>query len=78
MLTLWTDCFIIQSNGNRQPGNHHWEGMRSDEPTRDWRFAKPGDRIGMLLDLDQGSITIHKDDVKLGVLQAEGLSGEYC
>ena len=25
-----------------------------------------GDRIGMLLDLDQGSMTVWKNDVKLG------------
>ena len=37
-----------------------------------------GDRIGMLLDLDQGSMTVWKNDEKLGVMQAEGLSGPYC
>ena len=37
-----------------------------------------GDRIGMLLDLDQGSMTVWKNDEKLGVIQVEGLSGEFC
>ena len=32
-----------------------------------------GDRIGMLLDLDQGSMTVYKDGEKLGVMQPEGL-----
>ena len=32
----------------------------------------------MLLDLDQGSMTIWKNDEKLGVMQAEGLSGPLC
>ena len=36
-----------------------------------------GDRIGMLLDLDQGSMTVYKNDERLGVM-ATGLSGEYC
>ena len=40
--------------------------------------AEEGDRIGMLLDLDQGSMTVWKNDEKMGVMVAEGLSGEYC
>ena len=36
-----------------------------------------GARVGMLLDLDQGSMTIYKNDERLGVM-ATGLSGEYC
>jgi hypothetical protein len=35
-----------------------------------------GDRIGMLLDLDQGTMTVYKNDERLGVM-ATGLSGEY-
>jgi hypothetical protein len=31
----------------------------------------------MLLDLDQGSMTVYKNDERLGVM-ATGLSGEYC
>ena len=37
-----------------------------------------GNRIGMLLDLDQGSMTVWKNDEKLGVMHAEGLSGPLC
>ena len=37
-----------------------------------------GDRIGMLLDLDQGSMTVWKNYVRLGMIQAEGLSGPLC
>ena len=32
----------------------------------------------MLLDLDQGSMTVWKNDEKLGVMVAEGLSGPLC
>ena len=39
---------------------------------------KQGDRIGMLLDLDQGSMTVWKNDEQLGVMQAEGLRGPLC
>ena len=34
--------------------------------------------LDMLLDLDQGSMTVWKNDVKLGVMLAEGLSCPYC
>ena len=32
----------------------------------------------MLLDLDQGSMTVWKNGVKLGVMATEELSGPYC
>ena len=60
-------CFYETYDGHRLPGGHHWEGMQG---------AVEGDRIGMLLDLDQGSMTVYKNDERLGVM-ATGLSGEY-
>ena len=53
----------------QRPEGIDWEGMQG---------ADQGDRIGMLLDLDQGSMTVWKNDEKLGVMQAEGLSGPLC
>ena len=52
------------------PGHSNWEGR---QPARD-----QGDRIGMLLDLDQGSMTVWKNGVKMGVMWAGGLSGPLC
>jgi hypothetical protein len=40
-----------------------WEGMQS---------AKKNDRIGLLLDLDAGSLTVYKNDERLGVMQKSG------
>jgi hypothetical protein len=40
------------------------------------RANEPGDRVGLLLDLGQGSMTVYKNDERLGVM-ATGLSGEY-
>ena len=54
----------------REPGFHEWDGMQG--------AYKQGDRVGMLLDLDQGSMTVWKNGIKLGVMQAEGLSGPLC
>ena len=46
-----------------------WEGM---EPTDDRSF-----KIGMVLDLDEGTLDVVKNDRRLGTLK-NGLSGEYC
>jgi hypothetical protein len=61
-------CFYATDSGSRYPGNHDWEGMQD--------AREEGDRIGMLLDLDQGSMTVYKNDERLGGM-ATGLSGEY-
>jgi hypothetical protein len=63
-------CFYCRYTytGTRQPGYSNWEGRQ--------HAIAHGDRIGMLLDLDQGSMTVYKNDERLGVM-ATGLSGEY-
>ena len=68
--TVGGHCFYNTYNGSRNPGDRSWEGMQTAK--------EHGDRIGMLLDLDQGSMTVWKNDVKLGVMVTEGLSGEFC
>jgi hypothetical protein len=61
-------CFYNTGYGFRFPGCRDWEGMQ--------HAREQGDRIGMLLDLDQGTMTVYKNDERLGVM-ATGLSGEY-
>ncbi|EJK55777.1 hypothetical protein THAOC_24450 [Thalassiosira oceanica] len=34
--------------------------------------------IGLLLDLDEGSLSVFKNNCRLGVMKDGGLSGEYC
>ena len=63
-------CFYGTHSGRRFPGPTEWEGRQY--------ARKQGTRIGMLLDLDQGSMTVFKDGVQLGVMVAEGLSGPLC
>ena len=63
-------CFYSTYNGDRWPDEQDWEGMQTAK--------EQGDRIGMLLDLDQGSMTVWKNGEKLGVMQAEGLTGPLC
>ena len=62
-------CFYRTGDGARFPGRISWEGGQA---------AKAGDRIGILLDLDQGSMTVWKNGEQLGVMQAEGLTGPLC
>ena len=62
------NCFYSTSAGNHSPGQPLWQGM---QPAND-----EGDRIGLLLDLDQGTMTVYKNDERLGVM-ATGLGGEY-
>ena len=73
-------CFYLTYDGRHwgfptgdprgDPRDTNWEGRQG--------ARKQGDRIGMLLDLDQGSMTIWKNNEKLGVMVAEGLSGPLC
>jgi hypothetical protein len=66
----WKDghCFYYTYFGHCYPRAQNWEGVQV--------AREEGDRIGMLLDLDQGSMTVYKNDERLGVM-ATGLSGEY-
>eukprot|EP01046_Picozoa_sp_COSAG06_P044928 COSAG06_NODE_6132_length_3093_cov_12.694389_2_plen_283_part_00 len=61
-------CFYHTANGTRYPDCRNWEGKQD--------ARKHGDRIGLLLDLDQGTMTVYKNDERLGVM-ATDLSGEY-
>jgi hypothetical protein len=59
-------CFYYTGDGRRCPGYRDWEGVQG--------AREDGDRIGMLLDLDQGTMTVYKNDERLGVM-ATGLRG---
>ena len=63
-------CFYDTYEGHRFPDYGDWEGMQTAK--------EQGDRIGMLPDLDQGSMTVWKIDEKLGMMHTDGLSGPYC
>ena len=68
-------------SGGRFTGGYNWQGMQA--------AMAPGDRIGLLLDLDQGSMSVWKNGERLGVMLpgrgstvwtgAQPLDeGEYC
>eukprot|EP01048_Picozoa_sp_COSAG05_P011192 COSAG05_NODE_1040_length_6068_cov_46.397219_1_plen_377_part_00 len=62
--------FYSTRTGTRFPGMDFsgidWEGM---QPAKE-----EGDRIGLLLDLDAGRLTMYKNDERLGVMQESGLT----
>ncbi|EJK77798.1 hypothetical protein THAOC_00348 [Thalassiosira oceanica] len=60
----WTDW----EDEDSEHLNLYWEGMES---------CGTGDAIGMLLNLDEGTLTIYKNNRRLGVMK-DGLSGSYC
>ena len=62
----WTDWCIDEEEYTFQ--KEAWEGMQM--------FEGNG-TIGLLLDYDEGTLTVYKNDIKLGVMK-EGLSGEYA
>ena len=61
--------FYWSCDGACFPGGRKWDGMAS--------AAEPGDRIGLLLDLSKGTLSVHKNDEWLGEIASDGLGGEY-
>lgn len=61
-------CFFHCGGGYRYPGGAQWSGMQA---------AAAGDRVGMLLDLEAGSMVVYKNDERLAMMAA-GLAGPYC
>ncbi|EJK46790.1 hypothetical protein THAOC_34525 [Thalassiosira oceanica] len=68
-------CEDICGNGDmsltdwdRDTEEDSWEGMEGCES---------GDAAGMLLNLDEGTLTVYKNNRCLGVMK-DGLSGPYC
>ena len=63
---------------------HDWLGLGFHDPNGGFSYAdseldslEPDDKIGMLLDLDFGTLAVYKNGRRLGIMK-DGLSGEYC
>jgi hypothetical protein len=75
-----SNCFVYTSG----TGRCQWINMKGGNDhtafVGDWDGMQPFDgdgEIGLLLDYDDGSLTVYKNGVKLGIM-AEGLSGPFC
>lgn len=63
-------AFYSSADGRCFPGNAAWRGAQT---------ARAGDRIGLLIDLDDGSMTLCKNDERLGLMLPQGsLRGDFC
>ena len=69
-------CYHASWCDDDQDYGDEWEGMESLEET-----GQPGDmdtyKVGLLLDLNSGTLSVFKDGRLLGVMK-EGLTGAYC
>ena len=65
-------CDEDKGAGDRWLGDE-WEGMEPLEPVGDMNNVK----LGILLDLNSGTLTVFKDGRMLGVMK-NGLTGAYC
>jgi len=63
------DCFSSDWVDTTSCDITDWDGMES--------MASDGDILGLLLDLDEGTLSVYKNSRKLGVMKS-GLAGEYC
>ena len=58
------ECYTCEFNAE----DFSWDGMES---------MSSGDEMGMLLDLDEGTLSVYKNERKLGAMKS-GLAGPYC
>ena len=70
-------CMYTAYNGERCISDWTKAGLPMSETWDGSESMASGDKIGMLLDLDEGSLSVYKNERKLGVMKS-GLAGPYC
>ena len=70
-------CLYGTLNGDSYSSNWLVDTPLSRETWVGREGASSGDEIGMLLDLDEGTLSVYKNSRKLGVMK-RGLAGPYC
>ena len=69
MYDSYDGCCYSHGWGEGSPVRKEWDGME--------RLSAGSYTIGMLLDLDEGTLSVYKNGRKLGVMK-RGLAGQYC
>ena len=64
---MWVDCFYGGGDGRSWPSGSDWPGRRG---------CNQGDRVGLTLDLDKGTMSVSRNGELLGVMQS-GLRGQF-
>ena len=75
MYNACSGCCFSHDWGEGASVREAWDGMEGSPPTVEMPF--PSYTIGMLLDLDEGTLSVYKNGRKLGVMK-RGLAGHYC
>ena len=70
-------CVYDISYGNCHTSDWGGEDITTDSNWDESESASVGDEIGMLLDLDEGTLSVYKNGRKLGIMK-RGLAGPYC
>ena len=55
-----------------------WDGRTTDDDWHGREGLEGSGTIGLLLDLDEGTLSVFKNSRRLGVMKEGGLNGEYC
>jgi len=75
------DCCVMNTHSGNILFRNNWTEENSVEMINDWEGKEPTDdasfKIGMALDLDEGTLDVYKNDRHLGTMKT-GLVGEYC
>ena len=67
-------CWSSAWRGNSDSA---WEGNSDSQPWDGMEAISGSCKIGMLLDLDEGTLSVYKNGRRLGVMK-RGLAGHYC
>ena len=70
-------CFYASWSEEDQNAGDDWEGMEPLAQTEEPLDDTVGFKVGLLLDLNSGMLSVFKDGRMLGVMK-EGLTGAYC
>ena len=71
------NCCLYFAGGDGCCLSHDWESEFSEQNWEGMESLSPPYKIGMLLDLDEGTLSVYKNERKLGVMK-RGLAGHYC
>jgi len=76
----WSACNVHACHYNCESGDMEWTDWNIEYEFVGWEGmegCRTGDCVGLLLNLDEGTLAVYKNNRRLGVMKG-GLSGTYC
>ena len=77
----WGDSDVHCCTYRCHNGYCHWTDWSNESGNSDWQgreILRGSGKIGLLLDLGEGTLSVFKNRRRLGGVMKEGLGGEYC